>query len=132
MAGLIILAVIVLFALLVITKSFKVVGQAEVMVIERLGRFHRVARSGLNILIPFVELPRTIDVRYFESDITGVKRVTAGHTSRIDLREQVLNFPSQPVITKDNVTQTTICRAPAGSESSAPAREGRCGTCGRR
>jgi len=83
MAGLIILAIIVLFALLVVTKSFKVVGQAEVMVIERLGRFHRVARSGLNILIPFVELPRTIDVRYFESDVTGVKRVTAGHTSRI-------------------------------------------------
>ena len=98
------LGILLLFSILVATSSFKIVGQAEVMVIERLGRFHRVARSGLNILIPFVERPKTIDVRYFEADVGGVKRITAGSTSRIDLREQVLNFPSQPVITKDNVT----------------------------
>jgi regulator of protease activity HflC (stomatin/prohibitin superfamily) len=84
--------------------SFKIIGQAEVMVIERLGRFHRVARSGLNILIPIIERPRSIDVRYMEMGQGGVKKLTAGSSSRIDLREQVLNFPSQPVITKDNVT----------------------------
>src|SRR6058998_827910 len=104
MVGLAVLGILVLLGIFVATKSFKVVGQAEVMVIERLGRFHRLARSGFNVLIPFVELPRTIDVRYFESDVGGVKRITSGHTTRIDLREQVLNFPSQPVITKDNVT----------------------------
>ena len=104
MAGLIGLAIVILLAAWVITKTVKVIGQAEVMVIERWGRFNRVGRSGLNLLIPWMERPRTIDVRYFEADPGGVKRVTSGSTARIDLREQVLNFPSQPVITKDNVT----------------------------
>jgi regulator of protease activity HflC (stomatin/prohibitin superfamily) len=98
------LGVLALLALLIVTKSFKIVGQAEVLVIERLGKFNRLARSGFNVLIPFIERPRPIDVRYFEADVNGVKKITAGSTQRIDLREQVLNFPSQPVITKDNVT----------------------------
>jgi regulator of protease activity HflC (stomatin/prohibitin superfamily) len=95
---------VAVFGLAIITKSFKIVGQAEVLVVERLGRFHRLARSGFNILIPFVEKPRAIDVRYAEADVGGTKRIAAKTTTRVDLREQVLNFPSQPVITKDNVT----------------------------
>src|SRR5689334_16796540 len=104
MPGLIALGVVIALAGWLFTKVIKVIGQAEVMVIERWGRFNRLGRSGLNILIPWMERPRTIDVRYFEADPGGVKRVTSGSTSRIDLREQVLSFPSQPVITKDNVT----------------------------
>src|SRR4029078_11786944 len=107
MPGLIALGVVVALVGWLFTKIVKVIGQAEVMVIERWGRFNRLGRSGLNILIPWMERPRTIDVRYFEADPGGVKRVTAGSTARIDLREQVLNFPSQPVITKDNVTIDT-------------------------
>ncbi len=97
-------ALIVVAVAYVLFKSVKIIGQAEVIVIERLGSFHRVGRSGLNILIPLIERPKSLDVRYLESDVGGVKRITSGSTFRIDLREQVLNFPSQPVITKDNVT----------------------------
>jgi len=104
MFGIVFLGILALFALFVFTSSFKIVGQAEVMVIERLGRFHRLARSGFNILIPFIERPKSIDVRFLEADVGGQKRIASRTTSRIDLREQVLNFPSQPVITKDNVT----------------------------
>jgi regulator of protease activity HflC (stomatin/prohibitin superfamily) len=100
----VILGAIAAGIIVLIAKSVRIIGQAEVMVVERLGSFNRVARSGLNILIPFVERAKTIDVRFFESDVTGLKRITASRVARIDLREQVLNFPSQPVITKDNVT----------------------------
>ena len=102
--GLVLTVLALLAVVVLVASSVKIIGQAEVMVIERLGRFHRLARSGLNILIPFVERPKAIDVRYFEADLTGLKKITSGSTARIDLREQVLNFPSQPVITKDNVT----------------------------
>ena len=104
MFGLIALLFIIFIAIITVAKTVKIIGQAEVMVIERWGRFNRIARSGLNVLIPYMEKGKTIDVRYFEADPGGVKRVTSGSTSRIDLREQVLSFPKQPVITKDNVT----------------------------
>lgn len=100
----VVLGIIGIGIIAVLAKSIRIIGQAEVMVVERLGRFNRVARSGLNLLIPFVERAKTIDVRFFESDVTGLKKIVASSTARIDLREQVLNFPSQPVITKDNVT----------------------------
>src|SRR6202007_2352858 len=93
--GAIALGLIALVAAFIFTNSFKIIGQAEVMVVERLGRFHRVARSGFNVLIPFIERAKSIDVRFLEADVRGQKRISARTTNRIDLREQVLNFPSQ-------------------------------------
>ena len=73
MLGTILLAILAAFGLSIIAAGVKIIGQAEVMVIERLGRFHRVARSGLNLLIPFIERPRPIDVRYIEADVSGMR-----------------------------------------------------------
>lgn len=74
-------------------KTVRIVPQASVMLIERLGRFNRVAASGLNILIPFLDRSRMV---YWTNNRGGV--------TSIDLREQFIDLPPQPVITRDNVT----------------------------
>ena len=91
-------AIVVMFimgiALLVIAaKTIKIVPQATVMLIERLGRFSRVASSGLNMIFPFVDKPRAV---YWTNTRPGL--------TSIDLREQYIDLPPQPVITRDNVT----------------------------
>jgi regulator of protease activity HflC (stomatin/prohibitin superfamily) len=79
--------------LIVAAKTIRIVPQASVMLVERLGRFDRVAERGLNVLIPFLDRPRGV----FWTN------VRPGLTS-IDLREQYIDLPPQPVITRDNVT----------------------------
>src|SRR5437773_2529191 len=79
--------------LIVAVKTIKIVPQATVMLIERLGRFSRVAGSGLNVIVPFLDKPRGV---YWTN-------VRPGLVS-IDLREQYIDLPPQPVITRDNVT----------------------------
>jgi len=81
-AAIIVVAVIALFVIVTIAKAIMVVPQAQSAVIERLGRFRTVASPGLNFLVPFLDKVR----------------------ARIDLREQVVSFPPQPVITEDNLT----------------------------
>ena len=78
--------------------------QSETRVVERLGRFHSVLAPGLNFIIPFIDKPKTIYTRRVESSIGGRTVVKTTATSVIDLREQVYDFPSQQVITRDNVT----------------------------
>lgn len=103
MTSYIILAVIVVLAIVIISAGVKVVPQSETRVIERLGRFHSVLSPGLNFIIPFVDKPKTIYMRRVEtSGDRHIVRMVA--TSVIDLREQVYDFPSQQVITRDNVT----------------------------
>src|SRR3989440_4987046 len=78
---------------IIAVKTIKSVPQATVMLVERLGRFSRVAASGLNILVPFLDKPRAVYWTNMRGGITS-----------IDLREQYLDLPPQPVITRDNVT----------------------------
>src|SRR5437660_995864 len=82
-----------LVLLIIAVKTIKIVPQASVMLVERLGRFNRVAASGLNILGPFLDQPRGV---YWTNTRPGM--------TSIDLREQYLDLPPQPVITRDNVT----------------------------
>jgi regulator of protease activity HflC (stomatin/prohibitin superfamily) len=78
----VVVAVIAIFVLTIAVKSVLVIPQAQAAVIERLGRFRNTAAPGLNIIVPFIDKVR----------------------ARIDLREQVVSFPPQPVITQDNLT----------------------------
>ncbi|MEO8043065.1 MAG: SPFH domain-containing protein, partial [Acidobacteriota bacterium] len=74
-------------------KTIKIVPQSSVLLIERLGRFHRVAQSGLNVIVPIIDSPRAV---YWTNMRMGI--------TSIDLREQYIDLPPQPVITRDNVT----------------------------
>ncbi|MBC7901718.1 MAG: SPFH/Band 7/PHB domain protein [Saprospiraceae bacterium] len=91
--GLLFLLFLGIALLTVAWKTIKIVPQSSVLLIERLGRFHRVASSGLNIIVPFFESPRSF---YWTNVRPG--------TTSIDLREQFIDLPPQPVITRDNVT----------------------------
>ncbi len=91
--GLFLFGFFIIALMTVAWKTVKIVPQSSVLLIERLGRFSRVAKSGLNIIVPFFEAPRSI---YWTNG-------RAGQTF-IDLREQYIDLPPQPVITRDNVT----------------------------
>lgn len=100
----ILIAVIFVLAVVIISAGVKVVPQSETRVIERLGRFHSVLPPGINFIIPFVDRPKIIYRRVIERNIGGQTVVRMTSTYKIDLREQVYDFPSQQVITRDNVT----------------------------
>ena len=72
--------------------------------IERLGKFHKVLPPGLNIIWPIIDRPKLITTRSVVESRMGRPVVQMNETSKIDLREQVYDFPKQNVITKDNVT----------------------------
>ena len=104
MESLIFLILVIVIAAILVFAGVKVVPQSETRVIERLGKFHSVLSPGLNIIWPFIDKPKTIYTRRVENSIGGRTIVRLTATSAIDLREQVYDFPSQQVITKDNVT----------------------------
>ena len=82
MAALIVLIVVALVVLFTLSRAIRIVPQARAGVVERLGRYQRTLDAGLALVIPYVDRVRPL----------------------IDLREQVVSFPPQPVITEDNLT----------------------------
>ncbi|QCD35456.1 MULTISPECIES: SPFH domain-containing protein [Bacteroidales] len=98
------LGLVVLIVIIVVSAGVKIVPQSETRVVERLGRFHSVLSPGLNIIWPFIDKPKVVYTRRVESTINGQNIVRITSSTAIDLREQVYDFPSQQVITKDNVT----------------------------
>ncbi len=84
METLVLTGAITLFAVILIFKGVKVVSQAEIYVIERLGKYNRSLRGGLHFIIPIVDTVR----------------------ARLTVQEQTIDIPSQSVITKDNVNIT--------------------------
>lgn len=103
MLSIIIVAILVFLLIVIISAGVKVVPQSETRVIERLGKFHSVLSPGLNFIIPFIDKPKTIYSRSLvASGPHHYSRLVT--TTIIDLREQVYDFPSQQVITRDNVT----------------------------
>jgi regulator of protease activity HflC (stomatin/prohibitin superfamily) len=93
----------ILFVIVFAINGFKIIQQSETMVIERLGRFHRVLPSGINIIWPIFDKPRTIEWKYIKTDVNGNTIFRKETITRIDLRETVYDFPQQNVITRDNV-----------------------------
>ena len=77
----VVVLLVLLFMIIVISRTVRIVPQAQACVVERLGRYSRTLQAGLHILVPFVD------------------RIT----SKLDLREQVVSFQPQPVITEDNL-----------------------------
>src|SRR5918994_2378407 len=81
MVELIVLGVVALFVLLTLARSVRIVPQARAGMVERLGRYNRTLDAGMALVIPFVDRVRPL----------------------LDLREQVVSFPPQSVITEDNL-----------------------------
>jgi regulator of protease activity HflC (stomatin/prohibitin superfamily) len=81
MAGAIVAIVVVVFLLIAFARTVRIIPQARAGIVERFGRYSRTLTPGLAILVPFMDRLKPL----------------------IDLREQVVSFPPQPVITEDNV-----------------------------
>lgn len=80
--GIVVICIIALILLILIVRNIKVVPQAHAFVIERLGTYHVTWETGLHLKVPFID------------------RIS----KKVSLKEQVVDFPPQPVITRDNVT----------------------------
>lgn len=95
---------LIVLAIVFVVKGVIIVQQAEVVIVERLGKFDRVLQSGFNFIIPIIEAPRAIDWKVTQKGFDGATYSIIQKRTKIDLREAVYDFPRQNVITKDNVS----------------------------
>jgi len=116
----VVLGVLILGFIVYSIAGLRKIPQSYALVIERLGKYHRTLYAGIHIVWPFIETEKTLVARFIETQPveTAVRadQATLGKlevarpvykaTKWIDLREQVLNFPQQGVITRDNVPMT--------------------------
>jgi len=107
MASLVIIGIICLLAVIYILSGLTIISQSETRIVERLGKYQRTLSPGINFILPILENARQMQVRYKAQSIDGYDRIYTKSTVKIDLREQLYDFPRQNVITKDNV-QTEI------------------------
>jgi len=102
-AMILVLGTIAVFVVLMLFTGIRIVPQAETMVIERLGKYHKTLGSGINIIVPFLDRVREIDWKYVKTDYQGHTMIVRQRIGKIDLREIVYDYPKQNVITRDNV-----------------------------
>ena len=95
---------LIVLAIIFVAKGVIIVQQAEVVIVERLGKFDRVLESGFNFIIPIIEAPRAIDWKVTQKGFDGMTYSVVQKRTKIDLREAVYDFPRQNVITKDNAS----------------------------
>src|SRR5256885_14081590 len=86
-----------------ISKSIRVVQQAQTMIIERVGKYHKTLTSGINFIFPLVDRPRSVDWHQTLITPAGGTHSRRLRTQRIDPRENVYVFSPQKVITKEKV-----------------------------
>jgi regulator of protease activity HflC (stomatin/prohibitin superfamily) len=89
-----VLIALVVLAIVILKKALIIIPQSETKIVERLGKFNSILNPGVNIIVPFIDSAKNIVV---------LNHGRYSYSSAIDLREQVYDFPSQNVITKDNI-----------------------------
>ena len=89
-----VLIALVVLAIVILKKALIIIPQSETKIVERLGKFNSILNPGVNIIVPFIDSAKNIVV---------LNHGRYSYSSTIDLREQVYDFPSQNVITKDNI-----------------------------
>lgn len=100
----IVITLIIVLLIITLFSGLRIVPESQTLIIERLGKYHKTLHSGVNLIVPFFDHPKSIRWRKVLTTSSGDQILKLEDTKWIDLREQVYDYPKQNVITKDNVT----------------------------